>query len=163
MNDTVAAVATAPGRAGLAVVRVSGDEPPELGTVLSALDFTEEMAGLLDGSGFVGTETVPQARLDAVFDDHARPDDRVLLKIDTQGTERQVLDGARGVLHRITALQIELSIVPVYRGEPDYLEMIRLLDGLEFQPVLFIPGYFNRRTARLIGMDGVFVRRAALS
>ena len=82
----------------------------------------------------------------------------MLLKIDTQGTERRVLDGARGVLPRIAAVQMELSVVPVYDGEPSYLDSIRHMAELGFVPALFITGYFNRRTARLIGMDGVFVR-----
>lgn len=125
----------------------------------SVLDFTADMARLLDSSAYVGTEVAPQARLDAVFSSYAAAGDRVMVKIDTQGTERRVLDGARGVLPAVRAIQIELSIVPVYEGEPSYLETIAHLAGLGFDPVLFIPGYFNRRTARLIGMDGVFVRQ----
>ncbi|NNG04922.1 MAG: FkbM family methyltransferase [Inquilinus sp.] len=126
----------------------------------SALPFTAEMAELLDSAAYSGTETVPQARLDALFDDHARPGDRVLLKSDTQGYDRQVLDGAAGVFDSVAAIQLELSIVPVYVGEPSWREMIDHLETLGFHPALFIPGYFNRRTARLIAMDGVFVRPA---
>jgi FkbM family methyltransferase len=125
----------------------------------SVLDFTAEMADLLDGSAYVGTEVASQARLERIFPRHARPGDRVLLKIDTQGTEKRVLEGARGVLPRIAAVQMELSIVPVYAGEPSYRDMIQHMAELGFAPALFIPGYFNRRTARLIGMDGVFVRQ----
>lgn len=124
----------------------------------SALAMTDEMADLLDSAAYTGTETVPQARLDALLADFAESGDRLLLKSDTQGYDRQVLDGAAGVLDRIQAIQLELSIVPVYVGEPSYLEMIGHLDSLGFSPALFIPGYFNRRTARLIAMDGVFVR-----
>lgn len=127
----------------------------------SALAMTDEMTDLLDSAAYTGTETVPQARLDAVLKQYAGPGDRVLLKSDTQGYDRQVLDGAAGVLDRIQAIQLELSIVPVYVGEPSYREMIDHLETLGFSPVLFIPGYFNRRTARLIAMDGVFVRNPA--
>lgn len=42
----------------------------------SPLDFTAEMAQLLDSSAYVGRETVSQARLDAVFAKFVRPDDR---------------------------------------------------------------------------------------
>ena len=126
----------------------------------SALPFTAEMAGLLDSAAYSGTETVPQARLDAVFGEFVRSGDRVLLKSDTQGYDRRVLDGAAGVLDRVVAIQLELSIVPVYVGEPSWREMIDHLQTLGFSPALFIPGYFNRRTARLIAMDGVFVRPA---
>lgn len=123
--------------------------------------FTEEMADLLDSARFVSTERVRLARLDSVIDDFASPGDRSLLKIDTQGTEDLVLAGAAQSLKRIALIQIELSIVPVYKGARGFTEMIGHLAGLGFEPVLFLPGYFNRRTARLIEMDGVFARRHA--
>ena len=124
----------------------------------STLDFTEEMRGLLDDSGYVGTEQAEIARLDTVFDRFVAPNARVLLKVDTQGTERQVVAGAGNTLDRVTLLQLEMSIVPVYQGEPTYLDTIAWLADRGFHPVLFIPGYFNRRTARLIAMDGIFAR-----
>lgn len=129
----------------------------------SVLDFTREMADLLDSSAYVGSEVASQARLEAVFAKHAGPDDRVLLKIDTQGYERRVIEGARGVLKRIALVQLELSIVPVYRDETPWLEMVHLLEGLGYEPVLFLPGYFNRRTARLLSMDGVFARNELIA
>ena len=124
----------------------------------SVLDFTADMGRLLSSSAYVGTEVASQQRLEAVFATHVLPNSQVLLKVDTQGTEHRVIDGARGVLGRIALIQVEMSIVPVYRGEPPYTAMIERLDLLGFRPVLFIPGYFNWRTAQLIGMDGVFAR-----
>ena len=121
--------------------------------------FTDEMADLLDSARFVARERVRLARLDGVIDTFAAPDDRCLLKIDTQGTEDLVLAGAAQGLKRIALIQIELSIVPVYEGARGFTEMTGHLAGLGFEPVLFLPGYFNRRTARLIEMDGVFARR----
>ena len=124
----------------------------------STLPFLPEMADLLDSAAYTGTETVPLARLDGVFGQYAGDNDQVLLKIDTQGTESAVLEGASGILDRIQGIQLELSIVPVYQGERSYLDMIATLKGLGFEPALFIPGYFNHRTARLISMDGIFLR-----
>jgi FkbM family methyltransferase len=124
----------------------------------SALPFVPEMADLLDSAAYTGTVTAPLARLDEVFGEYAGNAGRVLLKIDTQGTEAAVLEGASGVLDRIYAIQLELSIVPVYLGERTYLDMIAILAELGFHPALFIPGYFNQRSARLISMDGVFIR-----
>lgn len=124
----------------------------------SALPFVPEMAELLDSAAYTGTVTAPLARLDEVFAEHAGNTGRVLLKIDTQGTEANVLEGASGVLDQIHGIQLELSIVPVYQGERTYLDMIAALGELDFQPALFVPGYFNQRSARLISMDGVFIR-----
>ena len=124
----------------------------------SSLPFLPEMADLLDSAAYTGTVTAPMARLDDVFGTYAGNTERVLLKIDTQGTEAAVLEGASGILDRIYGIQLELSIVPVYLGERTYLDMIAALDKLGFHPALFIPGYFNHRSARLISMDGIFIR-----
>lgn len=126
----------------------------------SLLDFTPEMADLLDSSRFVAREDVAMRRLDGIFADYAKPGETAMLKIDTQGFERAVLDGAAGVLDRLRLIQLELSIVEIYEGEPTYRQMIDHLADLGFEPVLFIPGYFNNRTARLLQMDGVFARRS---
>ncbi|MGP1395414.1 MAG: FkbM family methyltransferase [Inquilinaceae bacterium] len=125
----------------------------------SILAFRPEMETLLSSATYVDAVTVPQARLDEALVPWIEPDDRILLKIDTQGYERPVLAGAAGLMDRIDAIQIEMAIIEVYDGEPSYLAMIELLAGLGYHPVLFIPGYFNRRTARMMQMDGVFVRR----
>lgn len=124
----------------------------------SSLPFLPEMADLLDSAAYTGTVSAPLARLDDLFDRYAGNTDRVLLKIDTQGTEAAVLEGASGNMERIYGIQLELSIVPVYLGERTYLDMIAVLGKLGFQPALFIPGYFNHRSARLISMDGIFMR-----
>ena len=70
------------------------------------------------------TQKVEVCRLDEIF---ARvvgdaPDPRVLLRIDTQGYDLRVLEGAAGVLDRIVALQVDtpggagLHPVPPGRG-----------------------------------------------
>jgi FkbM family methyltransferase len=143
-------------RSGKADINVSAH------TDMSSLrSFTPDMAELLDSAKFVATETIRLARLDDIIDEFVEPDDRILLKIDTQGTEDLVLDGASASLERIELVQLELSIVPVYQGTRGFTDMIAYLAGLGFDPVLFLPGYFNKRTARLIEMDGIFARRKA--
>jgi FkbM family methyltransferase len=42
---------------------------------------------------------------------------RVFLKIDTQGSEREVLEGAQESLNEIFGVQAELPIVHLYRGD----------------------------------------------
>ena len=103
-------------------------------------------------------DLVPLARLDHVFDRHVAAEDRVFLRLGSQGSDHAVLAGAAGVLPRIRGIAIELALVPVYPGEPDYMAAIGHLAGLGFTPVLFSPGYFNRQTARQLTMDAVFVR-----
>lgn len=138
---------------GKAVLNISAESD-----MTSFLDLTGPMQDLLDSSRMVATETVPVDRLDARLDEWAERGEKVHLKIDTQGFENQVLDGATGCMDRIASLQLELSMVPIYEGEPLWRPMVDRIEAMGFEPVLLIPGYFNNRTGRMLQFDGVFVR-----
>ena len=108
-------------------------------------------------------ETVEVRRLDAVLDELVAPAaaDRMFLKIDTQGYEAPVLSGAEGVIERIVGLQLEMSLVPLYEGEADYLELLRSVHDLGFEPHLILGGFFSRVLGRQLQVDGVFFRAQA--
>lgn len=57
---------------------------------------------------------------------------RFFLKLDTQGYDVEVLQGARASLARIWGLQMEMSVIPLYEGAPDYLASLRYLQDLGF-------------------------------
>jgi FkbM family methyltransferase len=57
----------------------------------------------------------------------------IYLKLDTQGFDLEVLKGGRQTLPRIKALQTEASIVPIYKGMPDYVETIGTCRSLGFE------------------------------
>jgi FkbM family methyltransferase len=79
-------------------------------------------------------ERVPVARLDAVLEDVAPGAQRVFLKVDAQGYDLRVLEGAVNVLERVVAIHVELSIQPVYEGSPDYLTVLGWLRERGFEP-----------------------------
>lgn len=87
---------------------------------------------------------------------------RTLLKMDTQGHDRLVCDGAGDVLDDMVGIQTELAVRPLYQGGAGYREMIDLLDDRGFVPSAFFAnnkGHFPR----LVEMDGLFVSRRVLS
>ena len=111
----------------------------------------------------VQTVEVPVRRLDAVFDDHVRAGERAFLKVDTQGHEPAVLEGAAGALGRVEGVQLELGTVPLYEGEALAPEMISAMHDLGFrlaqvEPVVYDPADGG---ASLLQFDGVFVRPPA--
>ena len=108
----------------------------------------------------VDQEHVKVARLDVIIDKIIAPTDtdQIFLKIDTQGYEYHVLDGAGCALERIAGLQIEMSLVPLYDGESDYLRLLNYLHSNGFAPHLMIPGFFSRLLARQLQIDVVFFR-----
>ena len=54
------------------------------------------------------------------------------LKIDTQGFDKFVLDGASKILKKILFVQLELSIDPLYKKESNYETMIKYMKKKRF-------------------------------
>lgn len=80
------------------------------------------------------------------------------LKVDTQGAERKVLDGAAGVLGQARLVQLEASIGQLYTGQPLYHEIDALMRELGYALVDLEPGYRSRDDNTLLEFDVVYAR-----
>jgi len=127
----------------------------------SVLDMLPEHERAAPGSAFVGSETVPLRRLDRVAPAYLEGAKAVLLKIDTQGYEDRVLAGAAGIIDRITAIQTELSLVPLYAKQLLFDEMRAKIEAMGFELFAIFPGYVHEVTGRTLQVDGLFLRRKA--
>ncbi len=104
-------------------------------------------------SRFFGTEIVKVATLDGLFDDLVREGERVLLKIDTQGYERQVLQGAESTLPRIVGLHLEVSLIELYEGEFLLLEAMQFLEQLGYHLASLEPSLPDPSSGQLLQVD----------
>jgi FkbM family methyltransferase len=109
-------------------------------------------------SAYVAREQVPISTLDTIFEQLNIDSNSIFLKIDTQGFEKNVLDGAQKSLQRIATLQLEMSLVQLYDGETLFVEMYQLLYGMGYRLVSIMEGFTNRETAQLLQVDGLFHR-----
>jgi FkbM family methyltransferase len=106
----------------------------------------------------VGTEEVPLARLDALAPPYLDGAARPFLKIDVQGYEAAVLEGARGILGRLEGVQLELSLTALYDGQPLLWELNDTLAGLGFEAHALLAGFSDPATGRMLQVDGVYFR-----
>ena len=108
----------------------------------------------------VRTVDVDVRRLDDVFDDWVQPSKRAFLKIDTQGHEGAVLDGAVGVLDRVEGVQLELGVSALYDGEHLAPAMISRMADAGFRIAQVLPVVYDPADgfASLMQLDAVFVR-----
>jgi FkbM family methyltransferase len=109
-------------------------------------------------SRYMKTETVPVNRLDDLIS-LARTD-RALLKLDVQGYERQVLDGAKHVLADCRAVISEMSLIPMYDGELLAREIWDLLAAQNFEAWSLEACFRNPENGRVLQLDGLFVRES---
>lgn len=144
-------------RDGEAEIEVSAES--DMSSLLPQSDLLRRVS---PSSKVLGRERISLRRLDSLYDDGlVDAAARAYLKVDTQGTESRVLEGARGVLGRIIGVELEMSLVPCYEGERNFRETIDALAEDGFVLHLLLPGYFERRLGRQLQVDGVFYRADA--
>jgi FkbM family methyltransferase len=85
---------------------------------------------------------------------------RTFLKMDTQGFDSEVFEGANGVLDKIVGLQSEIAVVRLYEGVPAWSEMIRRYEAAGFD----LSNLFSNSPActRLLEFDCYMTRRVAV-
>ena len=110
-------------------------------------------------SVYVARNLTKVLTLDAVIGQYRRAQERVFLKIDTQGFERHVLEGAQASLEFIAGIQLELSIVPLYASQELYRWFLDYLEQRGFVLWSLVPGYVDPTTGQMVQFDGVFIRR----
>lgn len=124
----------------------------------SILPMLEAHRSAAPESAYQGKETVPIKTLDAVAGQYLKGARAAFLKIDTQGFEWQVLDGARKALPHIKGILVELSLVPLYEGQHLWSEVIERLETEGFTLWAFKPVFYDRATGRTLQVDGIFYR-----
>ncbi len=105
------------------------------------------------------TERVAVARLDAMIDEIVAGIDRprIYLKLDTQGFDLEVLEGASGCLDRVLGVQSEIALQSIYQGMPDYLTALSRFNAKGFSIAALVPVSRDERL-RVIELDCVMVR-----
>jgi FkbM family methyltransferase len=128
----------------------------------SLLPMTSAHSDAAPGSEFVAAETVPVTTVAELIAARNLNPARTLLKIDTQGYEAPVLDGAGSALKEFAAVSLELSFVPLYEGQQLFDELTSRLKGAGYTLYGLDAGFGDPRTGRMLQCDGLFVRTELL-
>ncbi|MDT4950261.1 MAG: hypothetical protein QOJ37_2856 [Pseudonocardiales bacterium] len=147
-----AAVSSSPG-----TVTVNVSENSVSSSVLPILQRSTDAAA---ATAYVGTEEVTATTVDELVVRHGLTPERTLLKIDVQGFEMSVLEGAADTIDGFGAVRTEMTLVPLYDGQALLPEMIEYLGGHGFDLWYVEPGWVEPDTKRMLQLDGVFFRKS---
>ena len=125
----------------------------------SLLPMLESHSSAAVGSEYVGSERVPIFKLDSIANKYLDKNYNLFIKIDTQGYEWQVLDGASETLKRVQGVLCELSLVPLYRRQRRWRDIVDRLDQNGFMLWALQKGFTDPSTGQSLQMDGIFVRK----
>jgi len=134
-------------------------EASEFSSLLETNDYARDRFGWRTQPRSV--ETVQVQTLSSVWPDvcYHLVQPRALLKLDTQGYDREVLAGCDGaVLKNVHALQIEVSMKSIYKGAPRYIEVLDELERLGFEITGMYPVSRDKRSLAIVEYDCVMTR-----
>lgn len=109
-------------------------------------------------SAYSSCETVNVVTLDSVAPYYITESCRPFVKIDTQGFEWQVLDGANETLRSAYGVLLELSLTPLYDGQHLWLELIDRMAANGFVTWALQKGFTDSANGRTLQIDGIFIR-----
>lgn len=124
----------------------------------SLLPRHDNLSSAEPASSYVGKEAVSLVTLDSVAMDLVGKFKNPFLKIDVQGFEWNVLDGARNTLPKMRGILLELSLVPLYKGQHLWKDIIARLEGEGFALWALQPGFTDPHNGRTLQVDGLFFR-----
>lgn len=107
---------------------------------------------------YQGKESVPLTTLDLIVPKYIGQASAPLLKIDTQGYEWQVLDGAKEILPMVRGILIEMSLIPLYEGQKLWQDITSRLESDGFTLWALQPDFIDPANGRTLQLDGLFFR-----
>jgi FkbM family methyltransferase len=127
-----------------------------IGMSSSLLPIRPEAVAAAPNSAYVAVEEVEVWPLDTLFAELRGAAQHVFLKLDVQGAESSVIEGARASLPSIDLVEIECSLTPLYEGEALLPEMIERMAASGFALVGISRGFDDLRTGRMLQVDAWF-------
>lgn len=124
----------------------------------SILPLLDRCTSVAPHAAYVGTQTAAITTLDKISRNFVNHDDRIFLKIDVQGYEKQVIQGAKELLPSIVGVQVESSLVQLYDGETCFIEHLEYLTQAGFDFWSVIPGLVDENSGRMLQVDSIFFR-----
>ena len=140
-------------KAGEATLNIAGNSASS-----SLLPMMTSHLSAAPTSAYVGSEMVKVQTLDALLLENIAPTEKVWLKMDCQGYELPVLRGATAVLPHVVAIECEMSLIPLYQGEPLVEDVIREIAALGLRPAMFTEAFYDPASGRSLQLNGIFLR-----
>lgn len=104
------------------------------------------------------TIQVPSRRLDHLARELNIHSSRIFMKIDVQGAEQSVIEGAAELMPNVKGLALEMSLVRLYDGQPLAHELNALMEAKGFSLWDCEPVLRDAHTGQMLQYDGVYFR-----
>jgi len=112
------------------------------------------------GAKIIDEHKVKIKKLDSIFINYFKKKDKILVKIDSQGYEDKILEGFNNNINKCFAIQIELSLVRLYKNQKTYGYFLNFFKKKNFFLWSIIPSFINRKNGQHLQFDAIFIRNS---
>ena len=124
----------------------------------SILNISKKHIDASNESRYIGIEKVKIHKLDSLFSKEQLMNKNIFIKIDTQGFEWEVLEGASNILNDTKGLLCELSFDNLYEGQHLWQEIINKLEQYNFKLWSLQYGLTDKNTGQTLQSDAIFYK-----
>ena len=124
----------------------------------SLLEFDNAHLKARPDIAMINSEAVDIIKLDSLFDELNFKDNKILLKMDTQGYESHIIDGSKKMLQQCKIVFSELSLHNLYKQQKTWIDIIEKLKQSEFKLASIENGFFNPSNNLLLQVDAIFIK-----
>jgi len=111
-------------------------------------------------SEIVNQQSIIEKKLENIFNelDLNLNNKKLFLKIDTQGYEFEVLKGAERILTQFKGVLVEVSLVELYEGQKNWLQIVEFMRTNGFHLWSVDRGFSNKKNGQTLQLDLCFFR-----
>lgn len=144
-----------------------GAQKEEIEINISANSVSSTLLNMLDAhlegapeSKIIGKERVSVIPLDEAAKHYINHEKNIFLKIDVQGFEQQVLQGAQQMLEKARGIEMEISLVALYEGQ-NYLlpQVLSYMTQKGFELRSIMPAFTDHKTGNVLQCNGIFFKK----
>lgn len=124
----------------------------------SILEISNEHIQNAPESKYIAKQSIEEKKLDDILKEINIDNQNLFLKIDTQGYEFQVLEGAINTLEKFKGILVEVSLVELYAGQKKWLEIVDFIQSQGFKLWSVDRGFTNKKNGKTLQLDLCFFR-----
>mgnify|MGYP001186937310 CR=1 FL=1 len=111
-------------------------------------------------SKYIRREKIAIKTIDNLDNEILKKFKNIYLKIDTQGYEEKVLNGATNLIRLIKGLQLEMSIYPMYEGQLLFNKFYEKIENLDFELWDIERAFSNPESGKILQIDAIFFKKS---
>jgi FkbM family methyltransferase len=112
----------------------------------------------LPDAKFLSKEQIKIKTLDSIWNQYISLEDAVLIKIDVQGYEYKVLQGANMALSKAKAVLVEVSVTPLFESQKTWHEILKYLESRGFELWALNKAFVNEITGRDLQYNALMIK-----